>query len=155
MQRSPAGAVAFCIERIPPSRRKALIFQYAAEALTHAAEKLTEEEMLRSATREPRLALRMREKYHPALRARMLIVVIPMVRFTLEYLPPDLEPDILKSIAMFPSVWLAHYGSFTTVMDVLANHLSIRPTEAMILSLLQRMDPSEVAAFCEYMATCI
>jgi hypothetical protein len=155
MQRSPAGAVAFCIERIPPSRRKALVFQYAAEALTHATEKLTEEEMLTSAAREPRLALRMREKYHPALRARMLIVVIPMVHFTIDYLPPDLEPDILKSIALFPSVWLAHYGSFTKVMDVLSNHLAIIPNEAGLQLLLQTMDPREIPAFYKYMASCI
>lgn len=147
MQRSPAGAVAFATERIGIATRKSLLSRFPGEALAHAADKLTDAEILTCGGRDPHAAIQQRRKLAPAIRARVLSNAIPMVRLPPECIPPGLESDILDAIASFPSVWLDRYGSFVTVMEKIASHLSIHPDGAALRELQQRMDPSGREAF--------
>jgi hypothetical protein len=152
MQRSPAAAVAFAIKRIPQTRRKDLILRFAGEALAHAADKLTDDEILTCAQKDPYSVLRQRQKFLPAIRARMLAQVIPMVRLSPECVPRGLESDILESIVKFPLVWLDQYGTFVTAMDTIANHLSINPDGRTLEKLYHRIDPAGKDAFFHFMA---
>lgn len=153
MRKSPAGAVAFALQRIPAVMRKSLIFRFAGEALTHAADQLTEDEILTCADRNPYAVLRHRRKFIPAVRAKILAQVVPMVRMSPEGTPRGLETDILESIAEFPLAWLKHYESFAIVMDKLAKHLSINPDGAALLKLYEKMDPTGQDAFLNFIAT--
>lgn len=147
MQRSPAGAVAFATERIGVASRKSLLSRFPGQALTHAADKLTNNEILMCAERDPYAVMHQRRNFCPAIRARVLSNAIPMVRTPPECIPRGLESDILDSIASFPLVWLDRYGSFVTAMEKIASHLSIHPDGAALRKLLQRMDPSGREAF--------
>lgn len=147
MQRSPAGAVAFATERIGVATRKCLLNRFPGEALTHAADKLTDAEILTCGGRDPYTAIQQRQKLAPAIRARVLSNAIPMVLLRPECIPLGLESDILDSIASFPLVWLNRFGSFVTVMEKIASHLSIHPDGAALRELQQRMDPSGREAF--------
>jgi hypothetical protein len=152
MRRSPAGAVAFAIERIPFANRKSLILRFASEALAHAPDKLTDGEILTCVERDPYAVLRYRCKFLPAIRAKMLSRVIPLVRMSPESIPRGLEADILESMALFPLVWLDHYKTFVTAMEAITNHLSIDPDGAALLDLHHRMDPAGRDAFFNFMA---
>jgi hypothetical protein len=147
MQRSPAGAVAFATERIGVATRKSLLSRYPGEALTHAADKLTDDEILTCAERDPHAVIQHRRKLAPDIRARVLSNAIPMVRMPPECIPSGLETDILDSIASFPLVWLDRYGSFVTAMEKIASHLSIHPDGVALRELQQTMDPSGREAF--------
>ena len=152
MQRSPAGAVAYAIKRIPQARRKDLILRFAGEALAHAADKLTDDEILACAQEDPYSALRERSKFIPEFRAKMLAQVIPMVRLSPVSVPGGLESDILESIAKFPSLWLDQYGTFVIAMDQIAKHLSIIPDGRTLEKLYHRIDPAGKDAFFHFMA---
>jgi hypothetical protein len=152
MQRSPAGAVAYAIKRIPQAKRKDLILRFAGEALAHAADKLTDDEILACAQEDPYSALRERRKFIPEFRARILAQVIPMVRLSPVCIPGGLESDILESIAKFPSLWLDQYGTFVIAMDQIAKHLSIIPDGRTLEKLYHRMDPAGKDAYFHFMA---
>lgn len=152
MERSPAGAVAFALERIGIGRRKSLISRFAGEALTHAADKLTEDEILECAERAPYAVMLQRRNFQPTVRARMLSRVVPMVRMSPESIPRGLEADILESMAKFPPAWLDQYQTFVAAMDKIAEHLSITPDSAALLNLHRKMDPAGRDAFFEFMA---
>jgi hypothetical protein len=147
MRRSPAGAVAFAAERIPVATRTSLLSRFADEALAHATDRLTDDEILTCAERDPYAVIQQRRKLTPAIRARVLSKAIPMVRMPPECVPPSLESDVLDSIASFPLVWLDRFGSFVTAMEKIASHLSIQPDGAALRELQQRMDPSGREAF--------
>jgi hypothetical protein len=152
MQRSPAGAVAYAIKRIPLARRKNLILRFAGEALAHAADKLTDDEILACAQEDPYSVLRERRKFIPEFRAKMLAQVIPMVRLSPVSVPGGLESDILESIAKFPSLWLDQYDTFVIAMDQIAKHLSIIPDGRTLEKLYHRMDPAGKDAYFHFMA---
>ncbi|MDP3849218.1 MAG: hypothetical protein Q8Q59_01855 [Luteolibacter sp.] len=152
MQRSPAGAVAYAIKRIPHARRKDLILRFAGEALAHAADKLTAAEILACAQEDPYSVLRERRKFFPAIRARMLSRVVPLVRMSPACIPRGLETDILESIAKFPLVWLGQFGTFVTAMDTIATHLSINPDGKTLEELYHRMDSAGRDAYFQFMA---
>jgi hypothetical protein len=152
MQRSPAGAVAFAIERIPQVRRKDLVLRFAGEALAHSADKLTDDEILTCAQQDPYSVLLQRQKFLPAIRARILAQVVPMVRLSHASVPRGLETDILESIAEFPLVWLDQYGTFVIAMDKIAKHLSINPDGGTLRKLYHRMDLAGRDAYFHFMA---
>ncbi len=152
MQRSPAGAVAFAIKRIARVKRKDLLLQFAGEALAHASDKLTAAEILTCAQKDPYSVLRHRSKFFPAIRARMLSRVVPLVRMSPACIPRGLESDILESIAKFPLVWLGQFGTFVIAMDQIAKHLSIIPDGRTLEKLYHRMDPAGKDAFFHFMA---
>lgn len=152
MRRSPEGAVAFATDRIPQARRKDLILRFAGEALAHAAAKLTDDEILTCAQQDPYSVLRHRRNFLPAIRARMLTRVVPLVRMSPACIPRGLETDVLASIAGFPLVWLDQYGTFVTAMDNIAKHLFINPDGRTLEKLYHRMDPAGTDAYFQFMA---
>ncbi len=153
IQRSPAGAVAFCLERLRPSMRSDLIPRFAGEALRHAKGLLSDEEVLTCAEREPYVALSARAGYSPALRAKIIVRVVPIIRIPYDLLPAGLEADILESIAAFPALWIDHFGSITKGMDILATRLGIRPDGPTVLGLLERFAPEGHESFFEFVAS--
>jgi hypothetical protein len=152
MQRSPAGAVAFAIKRIPQAKRKDLLLRFAGEALAHASDKLTAAEILTCAQKDPYSVLRHRRKFFPAIRSRMLSRVVPLVRMSPACIPRGLETDILESIAKFQLVWLGQFGTFVTAMDTIATHLSINPDGKTLEELYHRMDSAGRDAYFQFMA---
>jgi hypothetical protein len=153
MRRSRSGAVAFCLERIRPSRREKRILRHTHDALKHALEKLTDDEIIKCSEGSPYLTLEAHSRISPVLMAEVFPRVIPQVRIPFECLPPGLEVHILESIAKFPSVWINHYGSLTKAMELLTVCLGICPDGETVGALLARMDPSGKKSFTEYIAT--
>jgi len=160
MQKSPRGAVAFAIERIPRWSRTRQLEKYPAAALLNAADKLTNEEFAFCATRDPQavFALNCRMRLQSDRRAALWSVLYQKLFFGIGYEPPPgLQRDILDSIATFPSVWLAAHqgGGFAAILSGLARRLGIRPDAAALFAMHHRMDPSGRQAFFEHIASLI
>lgn len=157
---SPLGAVCFAVERLPVILRKNLLDKYTAEALFHAADKMTEAELIRCATKDPGVALSLgcRRRLPPALQATLLAAkyqkIVPWKMD--EALLRDLQRDILESIGAFPAEWLAaHEGGFAGVYEGLASHLSVRPEGSMLIEMRDRMEPPYQKAFTAYIGSLI
>ena len=160
MQKSPRGAVAFAIERIPRWSRTSHLEKHPAAALLNAADKLTNEEFAFCATRDPQAVfeLNCRMRLQSDRRAALWSILYQKLFFGIGYEPPPgLQRDILDSIAAFPSVWLAAHqgGGFAAILSGLARHLEIRPDAAALFAMHNRMDPSGRQAFFDHIASLI
>lgn len=153
MRRSGAGAVAFCLNRVPRYSRNSILGMYAEDALAYVSHRMTEHEILFCAEKEPFAALRWRRNFSPALRAKVLAQVVPLDEWDPTDLPSGLEEDIMESIASFPQVWLNRYGSFISAMERISKHLAIQPDGPTALALYERIDAVGKEEFLEYIAS--
>jgi hypothetical protein len=160
MQKSPRGAVAFALERIPRWSRTSHLEKHPAAALLYAADKLTNEEFAFCATREPQAAFaeNCRRRLQPQRRAALWSVIYQNLFFGIGYEPPPgLQHDIIDSIADYPTVWLAAHqdGGFAAILSGLDRHLAISLDAAALIAIHSRMHPSGRQAFLHFIASLI
>jgi hypothetical protein len=153
MRRSPAGAVAFCIERIPPARRPHLLARNPEAALRHGFHRLSEKEIAVCVTAAPSMAMAMARGFSPESRVRLLGSVVKHCTRALPYRPNALLAAILDSITEAPELWLENFeGSFITAFEVLYRNLKIRPSGETLLAISKKLPPDKQARLLEVVA---
>ncbi len=153
MRRSPAGAVAFCIERIPPARRPHLLARNPEAALRHGFHRLNEKEIAVCVTAAPSMAMALARGFSPESRARLLGSMVKHCTRALPYRPNALLAAILDSIIEAPESWLQNFeGSFITAFSTLDQNLKIRPSGETLLEISKRLPADKQARLLEVVA---
>jgi hypothetical protein len=155
MRRSPAGAVAFCFENIPPVRRPQMLAKNPEAALRHGFHRLNEKEIAVCVTAAPSMAMAMAMAcgFTPASRARLLGAVVKHCTRALSYRPTALLAAILDSITEAPESWLENFeGTFITAFETLDRNLKIRPSGETLLAISKKLAPDKQARLLEVVA---
>lgn len=153
MRRSPAGAVAFCVEKIPPGRRPQMLAQNPEAALRHGFDLLGEKDIAVCVTAAPSMALAMARGYTPTARARLLGSVIKHCKRGLPYHTTELQTAIFQSIEESPESWLENFDdSFITAFKKMAQNLGIRPSGESLIEFSKKFAPDKQARLLEVVA---
>jgi hypothetical protein len=153
MRRSPAGAVAFCFENIPPVRRPQMLAKNPEAALRHGFDQLNEKELAICVTAAPSMAMAMARSFTPASRARLLGAVVKHCTPGLSYRPTALLAAILDSITEAPDSWLENFeDSFITAFETLDRNLKIRPSGETLLAIFKKLPPDNQSRLLEVVA---
>ncbi len=153
MRRSPAGAVAFCIEHIPPARRPQLLARNPEAALRFGFDRLGDRDIAVCVTAAPSMAMAMALRFTPTSRARLLAAVVRHCTGGLPYRPNVLQATIFDSIAEAPESWLANFdGSLTAAFEKMYLNLGILPSGESLIELSKRLPPDKQSIVLEVVA---
>lgn len=151
MRRSPAGAVAFCFENIPPVRHPQLLARNPEIALCHAFDRLSDKELAICVTAAPSMAMTMASRFTSASRARLLGAAVKHCSVGLLCSLPALQAAIFNSIAEAPDVWLAnHDDSLITVIEKM--DLGIGSAGEILIEFSKKLPPDKQARVLEAVA---
>lgn len=153
MRRSPAGAVAFCVEKIPPGLRPQMLAQNPEAALRLGFERLEEKDIAVCVTAAPSMTLAMACGFTPTARARLLGSVIKHCKRGLRYHRTELQTAIFESIAEAPESWLANFDdSFILAFEKMDRNLGIRPSGPILIEFSKKLAPDKQARLLEVVA---
>lgn len=156
MRRSPAGAVAFCIERIPRARRAQMLGRNPEAALRHGFDRLSDEELAVCVTAAPLQAMALARGFAPTTRARLLGSVVKHCTRGLPIRPTALQAAIFDSIVETPEAWLANFeDSFVTAFEKMDQNLGIRPSGEALIEFSKQFAPDKQARVLEVVANWI
>jgi hypothetical protein len=150
MRRSPAGAVAFCIENIPPVRRPWMLASNPDSALRHSFDRLDEKDLAVCVTAAPEMAIAIAKGFSPTSRARLLGSVVKHCIRNVQYRPSALQSEIFDSIVAAPESWLANFDdSFVDVFEKMDRNLAIRSSGDALIALSKKLPPDAGARLLE------
>jgi hypothetical protein len=153
MQRSPAGAVAFCVEKIPPGRRPQMLAQNPEAALRLGFERLEEKDIAVCVKAAPSMALAMARGFTPTARARLLGSVIKHCKRELPFHTTELQTAIFESIEESPESWLEIFGdSFIPAFEKMDRNLGIRPSGEILIEFSKKFASDKQARLLEVVA---
>jgi hypothetical protein len=153
MRRSPAAAVAFCVEKIPPGRRPQMLAQNPETALRLGFERLEEKDIAVCVTAAPSMALAMACGYTPTARARLLGSVVKHCKRGLPYHTTQLQTAIFQSIEEAPESWLEIFGdSFIPAFEKMDRNLGIRPSGEILIEFSKKLAAEKQARLLEVVA---
>lgn len=153
MRRSPAGAVAFCFENIPPVRRPQMLAKNPEAALRLGFDQLGEKDITVCVTAAPSMALAMACGFTPTARARLLGSVVKHCKRNLPYHTTELETAIFGSIEEAPGSWLENFDdSFITAFKKMDRNLGIRPSGEILIEFSKKLASDKQARLLEVVA---
>lgn len=141
----PNLAVKNTTEWIPPLEREMYLLDHGHEALLHAAEYLSNEELAVCALINMDTAFSVRVNMRPERRA-ILLANSFRISFLTDYggSLPELQDEIRKSIVAFPNHWAAsEAGGFPVVLRNLAKFVDMPQDPTLISELLEKSDPKD------------
>jgi len=156
MRRSPAGAVAFCVEKIPPGLRPQMLAQNPEAALRLGFDRLGEKDIAVCVSAAPSMAMAMARGYTPTARARLLGSVIKHCKRGLPYHTIQIQTAIFQSIEEAPESWLEIFGdSFIPAFEKMDRNLGIRPSGDILIEFSKKFASDKQARLLEVVAAWI
>lgn len=154
MERDPMAAVMFVWERIPPHEREKHLYDFAKEAISFAADKLSEDELALAAKIDPFTAFRRRKQFSPSRHAILLahsyMVASPeSAGGSLS----NLHEEVCESITLYPNQWRASDSQgFPAILHDLMLLLEMKFSPAVIRCLLETTSSEDQLAIANFIA---
>lgn len=153
MRKSPAAAVAFCLEHIPRVRRPHLLARNPEAALRYGFDRLGDKDIAICVTAAPSMAMAMARGFTCTSRARLLCAVVKHCTRGLPYRPTALQAAIFESIAEATDSWLANFdGSLIAAFEKMDCNLGISPSGEFLIELSKQLPPDKQARLREVVA---